>query len=159
MLYIIVTIITFILCLITGSLFFYLFFLLPLINTLVKIHDRRVSFERVPTILLMFENSKEIVYENVYREHIYQHIVSGFKITSDELPELQDIFIKQMKLYLGPNIWNDLEFIKGDTDSIVYELMLYFLNKLIDNEHLTSAYDIEDGEEEFINDLNSGKMI
>jgi len=112
-----------------------------------KIVSRKLIFDRLPELLVLYDKAKEIAYYKVFRDDVLVHSASGFKINKDEIDSIQLLYIKLVFRISGPGVINDLKTIYGDVESICSALANEFVQRVEQDESVITDRIIEDGEE------------
>lgn len=102
-------------------------------NFLIK-KSRSLIYSNVAEIYTIYETSRNNVYADMFLTDFSIHFNNKTKLTPDEIKEYTAKFIKQVFEVMGPKILTDMEFLKGNIDSIVKELEIFFENKLIEEQ-------------------------
>ncbi len=118
------------------TLFGFLFFALS--SRLLQIIDRFIIYKRYPENRTILEMNMDLIYNKLYQEEAYVHVVNETHITKDELESLQLKFIKEVTTICGPNVISDLEIVHGDIESLVIMLSIYF-NSRFNKEEVENA--------------------
>lgn len=138
---------------------FYILFIFLIYFIFIKIYNikkRELIFRRFSELLVLYDLAKENSYDQLFLSTISPNFASGYKIRNDEVPNLQKEFIKAVKTFLGISIWEDIEFIKGDINSITNELAFYLITRLTQDEKLYSNKELENEfGEEFLDNINN----
>jgi hypothetical protein len=76
----------------------------------------------------------KISYEKVWKEDIYVHLTSGYRLDEKELNRFGKKFIQTVFLSCGNKIVEDLEIIHGSIEAISIHLLSTFLVKVLEDE-------------------------
>lgn len=96
-----------------------------------KYIKREVAFRRFHSIIFLYEETKKNAFSSVTINDLSLYNSSHYKINETELLRFQKSFITTVRELLGPEVWMDLEIIKGNTDSVVNDLIYYFRDQII----------------------------
>jgi len=96
--------------------------------------DRYKLLDRYETILSILNESMRISYEKVWKEDIYVHLTSGYRLDEKELSKFGKKFIQTVFMCCGNRIVEDLEIIHGSIEAISIHLLSTFLVKVLEDE-------------------------
>ena len=98
----------------------------------VKLRDK--SFKNFKEIFSVFETTKEINYNKLFREEIAVFTSSGFKYNKEELGNITKKYVKSVIISCGEEIINDLIRIYGDIEPIALSVAHEFVEKVLQDE-------------------------
>lgn len=123
----------------TIILFIFLIFLfrytIKLINELKLQYKRKLLFNRVESVITIYENKRHIAFNSLYKRNLSTLYTSNTTINkSEQILKYEKNFIHIVRELCGPTLFEDLRDIYGDTHSIVRDLSEYYSTKIINLE-------------------------
>ena len=104
------------------------------LRQIVKIKQRELLYRFYANIMEIYNSSKELAYQKIFRENVLAYASSGYKIEPDMINKIQSEYVTIVLTYCGPSIKQDLITLHGSFDSIVALLASELMVKIENDE-------------------------
>lgn len=117
------------------------------LNSLNKNLNRLFLFKRHDDVLAHYEQSKIMAFDVIKYNDLARLQTSSLKNTEEEISEARNKFIKiVIQELMSGDTREDIINIKGDLDSVMNDLSIYFNIRIIDEDVKTTENKIENGD-------------
>ena len=135
--------------LLSSSLFIIIFIVFAVIVSITifkfclmyfDLKQRNSVYNNYDKIGHIYDTAREYAYRKVFREDIFTHISSGYKLNSDEMSIVQKKYIETVFNMIGEEVKEDLILLHGDLYNLAYFLANDFFERIISDEVYTSHF-------------------
>jgi hypothetical protein len=112
------------------------------------IYERKCIFNRYGEIIASLTFAKDIAWTKIFQRDLFTLYSNGYKTDKDGMIKFREQYVKDVLKLCGPSIIDDIVYIKGELDSLIFELAEEFTTKVNKEESDMISKEAESGTNE-----------